>query len=106
MNTRDRNFVLRPNKHVLYSVSMSSKRSKKTDHRENELDALDATRSPQEDGQIDSQESDDLEEEFSLDQLSQAYAEVLRKRDGGDGGKGESPGAQVTTEVELSLIHI
>ena len=64
---------------------MSSKRSKKNDPNKNEDEsALDTTQSPQDD----SQDSDDFEEEFSLDQLSQAYAEVLRSREGGEDGAG------------------
>ena len=68
---------------------MSSKRSKKADSKETKPAALDKTRSSQDD----EQDPDDLEEEFSLDQLSQAYAQVLRSRDGGNGG--EDPPAKV-----------
>lgn len=68
---------MRANKHVLYSVSMSSKRSKKSDSGENKLGAAQSS-------QDEDHDPDDLEEEFSLDQLSQAYAEVLRNRDGGE----------------------
>ena len=60
---------------------MSSKRSRKPGPDEEEpVSALGISQSPQDD----EQDPDDLEEEFSLDQLSQAYAEVLRSRDGGD----------------------
>ena len=94
MNNRDGNFVLRPNKHVLYSVSMSSKRSKKADPEEIKSESgLGITQSPQDDDQ----DPDDLEEEFSLDQLSQAYAEVLRSRDGG--GDDEEPEVATAKDV-------
>ena len=41
----------------------------------------------------DAEDPDELEEEFSLDQLSQAYAEVLRSRPGGE--EAEDPAAKL-----------
>ena len=83
-------FVLRRHKHVLYSVTMSSDPPKNPNADDDsdppELD------SPKADSELDSDQeakgatvaddNDDFEEEFSLDQLSQAYAEVLRTRAG------------------------
>ena len=59
---------------------MSSKRSKKTNPKgTGSASAPDTNQSS-----ADDVEDPDLEEEFSLDQLSQAYAEVLRSRTGGE----------------------
>ena len=83
---------------------MSSKRSKKAKQKANgsssDSPAPDKSKTPADD----IEDPNDLEEEFSLDQLSQAYAEVLRSRN--DGEEPESPDAKLdavddTEEDEL-----
>jgi len=95
VNINDCNLVLRPDKHVPYSVSMSSKRPQKTNSPGTGFNpAASAPEHKQPPGK-DAEDPDDLEEEFSLDQLSQAYAEVLRSRTGDN--EAEDPAANVDT---------